>query len=150
MSGILKPCPKKYDKHLYKCHHYCENRSYKTKYYKDLTFGQAPYYVTDEKEIMAELMTNGPMTSEMMVYEDFINYKSGVYKYVKGKIIAHHFVRVLGWGEENGNPYWLVANSWGSDWGDHGLFKVIRDKDDKGSLAYFMVAALPEQRNYKN
>jgi cathepsin B len=24
---------------------------------------------------------------------------------------------LMGWGVENGTPYWLVANSWNMDWG---------------------------------
>ena len=37
-----------------------------------------------------------------------------------------HAVRILGWGEEGGKPYWLVANSWNRDWGDGGYFKILR------------------------
>lgn len=31
-----------------------------------------------------------------------------------------HAIRILGWGVENGTPYWLVGNSWNTDWGDNG------------------------------
>jgi hypothetical protein len=34
----------------------------------------------DEKEIMNELMTNGPAEAAFTVYADFVNYKSGVYQ----------------------------------------------------------------------
>jgi hypothetical protein len=34
-----------------------------------------------------------------------------------------YYCRLLGWGEEAGTPYWLVANSWNYDWGDNGTFK---------------------------
>merc|ERR1712088_1071032 len=60
------------------------------------------------------------------VYEDFLNYKSGVYEHVSGHQLGGHAVRLLGWGEENGTPYWLVANSWNTDWGDMGTFKILR------------------------
>lgn len=38
-------------------------------------------------------------------------------------------VKVFGWGEENGVPYWLAANSFGPDWGDRGTFKIARGAD---------------------
>lgn len=50
----------------------------------------------------------------------------GVYKYTIGKFHGYHVVRVIGWGVENKTPYWLATNSWNADWGDKGLFKIIR------------------------
>jgi len=32
----------------------------------------------------------------------------------------------MGYGTENGTPYWLVANSWNEAWGDGGFFKIKR------------------------
>ena len=51
------------------------------------------------------------------MYEDFLVYKSGVYKHVTGKLDGGHAVKLIGWGTENGTPYWLLANSWNFDWG---------------------------------
>lgn len=44
----------------------------------------------------------------------------GVYQHVTGGVLGGHAIKILGWGEENGTPYWLAANSWNSDWGDNG------------------------------
>ena len=43
----------------------------------------------------------------------------GVYQHVSGKPLGGHAIRILGWGVEEGTPYWLVANSWNYDWGDN-------------------------------
>ena len=43
---------------------------------------------------------------------------TGVYQHVSGAPLGGHAVRLLGWGVEEGTPYWLVANSWNYDWGD--------------------------------
>lgn len=51
----------------------------------------------------------------MQVYEDFLQYKKGVYTHVRGKYLSGHAVRILGWGTaDDDTPYWLVANSWNS------------------------------------
>ncbi|EYC17668.1 hypothetical protein Y032_0030g2204 [Ancylostoma ceylanicum] len=33
-----------------------------------------------------------------------------------GKKTGAHAVKVIGWGSENGTDYWLIANSWNTDW----------------------------------
>lgn len=44
----------------------------------------------------------------------------GVYQHVTGQMLGGHAIKILGWGKENDTPYWLVANSWNTDWGDNG------------------------------
>ena len=60
------------------------------------------------------------MTAAFTVYEDFVNYKSGVYKHVSGSALGGHAVKIIGWGED----HWLVMNSWNETWGDNGTFKI--------------------------
>ena len=69
-------------------------------------------------------MTNGPVETGFLVYEDFIAYSSGIYKYTEGSLLGGHAVKVLGWGTENGIEYWIAANSWGEKWGENGFFKI--------------------------
>ena len=38
-------------------------------------------------------------------------------------------VKILGWGVENEIKYWLLANSWGPEWGDSGFFKIVRGEN---------------------
>lgn len=60
-----------------------------------------------------------------------------MYKHVAGKALGGHAIRILGWGvhkdDKNGNiPYWLIANSWNTDWGSDGFFKILRGSDECG------------------
>ena len=50
--------------------------------------------------IQRELMTNGPSEASFTVYEDFLNYKTGVYQHIAGKLLGAHAVRLPGWGKE--------------------------------------------------
>lgn len=45
---------------------------------------------------------------------------AGVYKHTSGSVLGGHAVKILGYGVESGEKYWLVANSWNPDWGDAG------------------------------
>jgi cathepsin B len=127
-----------------KCHQFCENKNYLVDYKKDLTFGASSYSIKrDEKQIQMELMNNGPVEAAFTVFDDFPNYKSGVYQHVSGKPLGGHAIRILGWGVEEGTPYWLVANSWNYDWGDNGTFKILRGSDHCG-IESGVVAGIPK------
>uniref|UniRef100_A0AAA9S3F8 Cathepsin B n=1 Tax=Bos taurus TaxID=9913 RepID=A0AAA9S3F8_BOVIN len=95
--------------------------------------GCSSYSVANnEKEIMAEIYKNGPVEGAFSVYSDFLLYKSGVYQHVSGEIMGGHAIRILGWGVENGTPYWLVGNSWNTDWGDNGEQSPLRRRPSQG------------------
>ena len=64
------------------------------------------------------------------VFADFFNYQSGIYQRSSDIFSGWHAVKVLGYGTENGVDYWLCANSWGTDWGDSGFFKIKRGVDE--------------------
>ncbi|XP_055348555.1 cathepsin B-like [Paramacrobiotus metropolitanus] len=90
------------------------------------------------KQIQFELMSNGPMTTVIQVYQDLYSYQSGVYQHVTGGLVGGHAVKLIGWGTENGVDYWLVANSWGTGWGIGGFFKFLRGTNHLGIEDYLM------------
>jgi len=127
-----------------KCHKYCDNKGYSVDYNKDKSFGESSYSIKrDVRQIQLELLNNGPVEGAFTVFEDFPNYKSGVYQHVAGQPLGGHAIRILGWGEEKGTPYWLVANSWNYDWGDKGTFKILRGEDHCG-IESGVVAGMPK------
>jgi len=52
-----------------------------------------------------------------------MQYKSGVYQHTTGGFLGGHAVKCIGWGVEGGVAYWLLANSWGPNWGMNGYVK---------------------------
>ncbi|KIH54151.1 papain family cysteine protease [Ancylostoma duodenale] len=72
-------------------------------------------------------MNYGPVVASMVVYTDFYDYKEGIYVHTGGSEEGGHAVKIIGWGKENGTPYWLIANSWNTDFGENGgYFRILR------------------------
>lgn len=71
---------------------------------------------------LSEVLGDGSLVVfvALMVFFFFFPTHSGVYKHVSGSLVGGHAIKILGWGEEDGVPYWLCANSWNTDWGDNG------------------------------
>jgi len=74
--------------------------------------------------IQANVYQYGPVEAGFTVYEDFMYYTSGIYQHKSGSILGGHAVKIIGWGNESGLNYWIVANSWGPTWGENGFFRI--------------------------
>ncbi|CAD6188901.1 unnamed protein product [Caenorhabditis auriculariae] len=127
------------------CSEKCTTTSnYDIPYAKDKHFGKSAYQLPNKvAAIQTDIMQNGPVEAAFTVYEDFYQYKSGIYVHTAGKSIGGHAVKILGWGVEDGTPYWTIANSWSSDWGEHGYFRIVRGLDECG-MEGSIVAGIPK------
>jgi len=83
---------------------------------------------SDVLSIQNALIKYGPLATTMDVYEDFYpNYTGGVYRHTYGDFIWGHCVTIVGydntWGGED-EGYWICKNSWGTEWGEDGWFRI--------------------------
>jgi len=95
------------------CSKKCEasaNIDYKTDKHKALS----SYALSGVDNIKRDLVKFGSVTAAFTVYEDFVTYKSGVYRHVSGSALGGHAVKIIGWGAD----HWIVINSWNNTWGD--------------------------------
>jgi cathepsin B len=126
-----------------KCSHKCVN-GYPKSFEKDLWYASEAYGVdNDEEAIKTEIFERGSVEAAFTVYEDFLNYKKGVYQRVTGSELGGHAIKMIGWGVENGVAYWLCVNSWNDGWGDMGTFKILRGKNHLG-IESEIVAGIPK------
>jgi len=78
----------------------------------------------DNDDTKTDILTYGPVETGFLVYQDFMSYKSGIYKHTSGSLLGGHAIKVLGWGKEGTTKYWLAANSWKNTWGEQGFFRI--------------------------
>ena len=50
------------------------------------------------------------------VTDAFEEYTGGIYREKVRHPIINHEISVVGWGEEDGQEYWIGRNSWGTYW----------------------------------
>jgi len=57
---------------------------------------------------------------------DWSMYGRGVFNSCKKDAVLNHAVLLVGYGLQGTSGYWMIRNSWGSDWGENGHIKLGR------------------------
>lgn len=140
-----QPCPSS-DEKTPKCTKICQNG---VNYENDKSYGSAYRVGATESQIVQEIFTNGPVTATMIVYEDFLKYKSGIYRNTTITKVGYQSVKIIGWGLENKDKYWLAVNSWNEDWGIDGTFKILKGVNNCG-IEDEVVSGLPTFKSSKD
>nr|BAF94152.1 cathepsin L-like cysteine protease 2 [Plautia stali] len=91
----------------------------------------------DEEALMQAVATIGPISVAIDAsHQSFQFYSEGVYYEPEcSSENLDHGVLVVGYGVEDNQKYWLVKNSWGTQWGDGGYIKMARDQDNNCGIA---------------
>jgi len=82
-------------------------------------------------------VANAPVLAGMAVYEDFMAYRSGVYRHVVGDKVGYHAVCVVGY--DDAIEAWIVKNSWGTGFGDDGFFLIAYGEAEIDTLDFASV-----------
>ncbi|KAJ8943313.1 hypothetical protein NQ318_004754 [Aromia moschata] len=85
----------------------------------------------NEDTIKSVVGTVGPVGVAIYA-DDIVSYSSGVYdnpSCPNSSEELDHEVLLVGYGSENGQDYWLIKNSWGTNWGESGYIKLARNSN---------------------
>jgi len=84
-----------------------------------------------EEAMMNEIYQRGPISCSIDA-NGLHDYTGGIIHDTTGKSTLNHAISIVGYGEENGTPYWHVRNSWGQYYGENGFFRIIRGINNLG------------------
>ncbi|XP_027346948.1 zingipain-2-like [Abrus precatorius] len=100
---------------------------------------------TNNEKALQKAVANQPVSVAIDASgSDFQFYKSGVFTGSCGTELDHG-VTAVGYGVSNdGNEYWLIKNSWGTQWGEEGYIRMQRNVNAKeGLCGIAMLASYP-------
>jgi len=91
--------------------------------------------------VKKEVFNNGPVTVPLRVTDELLVYKGGIFTPTRTALSLSEpkrkqmkkvtVVKIMGWGVEDDQAYWLIENSWGKEWGEGGFARIAAsDSED--------------------
>jgi len=100
----------------------------------------------DEEQMLLQLLKLGPLSIAMDAGL-LMDYSSGIIIPENGDCYngqLDHAILIVGYGVANSTDFWIVKNSWGSDWGEDGYFRIIRGTNACGLSEAVVCATLAD------
>lgn len=75
----------------------------------------------------------------------FRNYRSGIIDWLTCGVDTGHAVLAVGYGKEDDKEYFIIKNSWGTQWGEEGFARILSSQfgHDKGICGIFSEGYYP-------
>ena len=93
---------------------------------------KACYQVSSKESIEAALFLYGPLSVGIGVSGAMQLYQSGIFEGPCASGI-NHTMTLVGYGKD----YWILKNTWGTGWGEHGYMRIKKDICSVSNSVYF-------------
>lgn len=123
-------------------------------YARDDSFKKTSGQGGTEEDIRRDIYHWGPATSGFTVHDDFMAWDGkspAVYEWDgTAAETGGHAIVICGWGVDPGSQakFWWVQNSWGTDWGVNGYFRIKRGNNECG-IEENVIVGLPNLYGYR-
>lgn len=97
-----------------------------------------------------EILMEQPIVVHVKLPQEYTVYDSGIHHGEDCSERDSHGMVLMGYGTENDEPYWILKNSQGLDWGESGYFRLSRKNPveqcfEDGYVGRFKFATLPQE-----
>ena len=75
--------------------------------------------------------------------KQFMFYSGGILKTTTCGTNLDHAITAVGYGNDNGNGYFIVRNSWGTSWGEQGYIRMSSDVSGAGVCGVLLDSVRP-------
>jgi len=96
------------------------------------------YHMVQKKSVsqMKSALAQQPLSVSVDAQpRSFMNYRRGIYDSVPMIPMLDHATLLVGWGNEDGTPYWIMKNSWNTSWGEKGYMRLECVENSVGPAA---------------
>ncbi|XP_059147863.1 procathepsin L-like [Physella acuta] len=96
------------------------------------------YIPSGDEDNMMKVIHTTPIAAYINAGQvSFQMYTGGIYSDPNcSPSMLDHAVQIIGYGTEGGVDYWIIKNSWGSNWGQKGYMNIVRGKNMCGIATY--------------